>query len=238
MGITNFSISLLEKVIKEPKHKSLADYKPTSVVELGSQNMYTGNEYQLCFADIWYKKNGFTEYRCIDLAGDNNAWRLDLSKPLPKMVTLHGDSNAVTNRMEYDLVTDWGCGEHIVQAEEYKPVSFHGGHINSMYPLGVKNIEEGYYNCWLNKFNLCKNGGVIISENPKSGSWPSHGYSYLTMFFYIGLCEIADLEIIELGENAASGNNVDGWNIHCILLKTGNTFPSFEQFSELQIYKS
>lgn len=216
MGVTNFSISVLEKIVD--------NYHPNSVVELGSQNLYTTTEKNPPFASTWYLKNGFTKYVCIDLAGDNNALKLDLSQP-------------IGINTQFDLVTDFGSGEHCVQMEGYESVAFHDGYINSIYPTKVKNIEEGFYNFWLNKFNLCKTLGIIVSENPKTKSWPDHGYSYLTENFYYQLQQIASIRIIELGEHPASGNDVDGWNIFCVCEKTGTTFPSFEEFSKLDIHK-
>lgn len=225
MGITNFSISLLEKVIKEPRHVSLQHYHPKSVIELGSQNLYTTNEANPPFADVWYKANGFTEYACIDLAGDNGAIKWDLSRPLPEF-------------MDYDLVTDFGSSEHIVQMRGgWRKESFHDGHIHSIYPKEIESIERGYYNCWLNKFNLCKMGGVIISENPKQKNWPEHGYTYVDFNTYWGLSRISGLYIVEIGEHPASGNAETGMNIWCIMKKVENLFPSFEQFSEkVQVY--
>jgi len=147
MGVTNFSVSLLEKVVRR--------YNPKTVIELGSQNLYTTNEDPPPFADRWYKANGFEEYACIDLAGDNGAMMLDLGYP-------------VYFGRQYDLVTDFGSGEHIVQMHLYETVAFHEKRIHSIYPTKIKSIEVGYYNGWLNKFNLCKKDGCIISENPKN----------------------------------------------------------------------
>jgi hypothetical protein len=216
MGITNFSVSLLEKAVEQ--------YRPKTVIELGSQNLYTTIEVNPPFADTWYRSNGFEEYACIDLAGDNGAITWDLSRPLPRF-------------MEYDLVTDFGTSEHCVQMEVFESVAFHGGHINSIYPVEIKDIEEGYYNCWLNKFNLCKTGGYIISENPKTGHWPEHGYTYVDFNTYWQLSRVSGLYIVEIGEHPASGNTTDGYNIWCIMKKVENHFPDFATFKEkVQVY--
>lgn len=230
MGITNFSVSLLERVVK--------DFRPSTVIELGSQNLYTTNEPNPPFADVWYNANGFIDYKCIDLAGDNDAFKVDLSQPivLPNPpFTPRLDGRYLSK--EYGLVTDFGSSEHVVQMDGYHTTAFHDGHIHSVYPIDVKDAEAGYYNCWRNKFNLCRVGGIIVSENPKHENWPLHGFHYLVQDFYIGLCKMADLEIIELGENAASGNDVNGWNIHSMLRRTGDKFPSQEDFWSLPIYK-
>lgn len=230
MGITNFSISLLEKVVK--------DFRPRSVIELGSQNLYTTSDPNPPFADVWYKENGFTGYTCIDLAGDNRAVVIDLSHPFPtpEYSIKNADERPIIRT--YDLVTDWGSSEHVVQMEGYHSVAFHDGHINSIYPTEVKNIEEGYYNCWLNKFNLCKVGGIILSENPKHNHWPGHGFHYIEQEFYEKLERMIDVEIVELGEHPASGNAETGMNVYAILRKTGNNFTALENFWSLPIYKS
>lgn len=217
MGITVFSKSLIQKAIQ---------IKPDiqSVIELGSQNDYTVASDKPPFANGLYSSLGINDYFCIDLAGDNDAWKLDLSKKIP-------DAN-------FDLVTDFGSSEHIVQMKEYQSIPFHEGHINSIYPIGEpENIELGYYNGWLNKFSICKAGGIIISENPMTGHWPEHGYSYLGADFYKELCKIADLELVEDGLEAAMGNTTSGINVWSILKKTGSNFPTFEEFQTLPIFK-
>ena len=104
-----------------------------------------------------------------------------------------------------DIVTDFGTSEHVLN----------------------------YYNCWLNKHNGCKIGGLIISENPKVGNWPNHGLHYLTKEFYTELSKVAGYEIIELGEHPAMGNITDGWNVYCVLRKVSDKFPAAETFYRL-----
>lgn len=218
MGITNFSVSILDKVIKA--------YRPITVIELGSQNLYLSSDPNPPFASEWYRKNGFEEYDCIDLAGDNDALDFDLAYYIDER--FH----------KYDLVTDFGTSEHVVQMDGFTTAEFHEGHIHSVYPIDVKDAEAGFYYCWLNKFNLCKKGGIIISENPKSGHWPDHGYHYITKDFYEKLSDITDLEIVELGESPAAGNYETGMNIYSILKKVGENFTALENFWSLPIYKS
>lgn len=220
MGITSFSFELI-------KRTKLQNMEIKSVIELGSQNDYTTNEPNPPFANNLYKKLGIDHYACIDLAGDNGAFQLDLS-------------GAIKVDDPYNLVTDFGTSCHVVKMVSHTSVAFHNGHINSIYPDNepAKNdIAEGYYNCWLNKFNLCKDGGIIISENPLTQNWENHGYSYLGENFYDELAKVSDLEIIEQGKEAAMGNTTDGWNIWSVLKKTGNHFPSFEDFNKLPIFR-
>lgn len=209
MGYTIQDTTLIEKYLQGVK----------SVLDLGSQSLYIGNEPLPPFVDTWYKSKGVTEYNCIDLAGDNNAWQLDLSH------FLYGN-------FKFDLVVDCGTKEHVVKMKGYDKVPFHGGHINSIYPTEVEDIELGYYNAWTNQHNFLKSGGIMICVNPKTGNWGGHGYTYLTEKFYKDLAANSDYEILELGEWAACGNTVDGWNIYCVLRKKSESFPSFETFKK------
>jgi hypothetical protein len=216
MGYTSFTKQVVQKVLNNSKIGN--------VIDLGSQNDYGIGGDRPPFISEWYKSKGVW-YSCIDLAGDNAALKLDLAYPFE----IH---------KPYDLVVDAGTSEHVVQSDGYEKVSFHEGHINSVYPSLVKSIEAGYYNCWLNKFNLCKEGGYIISENPKTNNWPGHGYTYVDFNTYWQLSRVSELYIVEIGEHPASGNHIDGMNIWCIMKKVGNHFPTFEKFnSSVQTYR-
>jgi hypothetical protein len=219
MGITAYTAENLAMIIKTKKVKS--------VVELGSQNLYIEQPVDKPpFADDWYRSLGVERYVCIDLAGDNNAIRWDLSqeREFPD---------------QYDLVTDIGTSEHIVQMNEYETVAFHDDHIHSVYPKGeVGDKRLGFYNAWLNKHKLCHIGGIIYSENPKTEHWPDHGYSYITPEFYVKLMSMSGYTIHSsiLEEHAAMGNHATGVNVVCALFKYKNKFPSFEEFSTLPIF--
>lgn len=220
MGYTSFTKQLVQKVLDNNKIESVVDF--------GSQNDYEFSSDKPPFISSWYEAKGI-RYVCIDLAGDNNALRLDLSNPLFPIGLPAADP--------FDLVVDAGTGEHLVQMEQYESVAFHDGHIHSIYPTKIKSIEEGYYNGWLNKFNLCKLGGHIISENPKRNNWPDHGYTYVDFNTYWQLSRVSGLYIVEIGEHPASGNEVDGYNIWCIMKKVEDHFPTSEKFkSSVQVY--
>lgn len=109
------------------------------------------------------------------------------------------------NCLYYDIVTDFGTSEHV----------------------------KDFYLCWVNKHHNCKVGGLIISENPKTGNWPRHGHHYITEDFYTKLAYMAGYEIVEIGEFAAEHNEVDGWNIYSVLKKTRKEFISLIQFETL-----
>lgn len=217
MGITSSDIVLIEKAKQiNPGIKS--------VCELGSQNLYLGFDPKPPFASVWYQKEGI-DYSCIDLAGDNHALKYDLGKPFEI-------------DKKFDLVTDFGTSEHVVNMEEFTEVAFHEGHINSVYPKGNFEIESGFYNCWKNKHALLEIGGLMINVNPKTEHWPGHGYTYITEEFYHELVKVAGYEIVEIGENCAMGNCESGKNIFSILRKISDQFPSMDEFSKIKTYKS
>jgi hypothetical protein len=119
----------------------------------------------------------------------------------------------------YDLVTDFGTSEHVGS--------------NGAFDI------KAYYNCWKIKHDLCKNGGLIISENPEPGSWPSHGFNYISQYFYVGLADKLDYTIIELSRYPAMGNQVDGWNTYCVLRKNSDAeFISLQDFKMLGVKRS
>jgi hypothetical protein len=103
----------------------------------------------------------------------------------------------------YDIVNDCGSKEH-VDGNLYQP---------------FKNLHEA-----------CKVGGIMIHENPMTGNWPGHGQHYFTQKFYEQIAKDCDYEILELTEESAMGNDVDGWNVSCVLLKTSDKFCSLKQF--------
>lgn len=217
MGITSHSIQLLEKAISiKPDIKVVAEY--------GSQILYIEERPDMPYASVWYESKGIA-YQCYDLAGGNNAHMLDLSKPLSLWA-------------EHQLVTDFGQTEHIVQAKSFPVTEYDNGKIKSVYPSEIISIEEGYFWAWLNKHHLLEIGGLMVNENPLTGNWPGHGYSYINEDFYHELCKVADYEIIEVDRHPSCGNITDGWNVYSILRKTGNRFPSFEEFNKLPIFRS
>jgi SAM-dependent methyltransferase len=185
MGITSFSISLLEGVIKE--------FHPKNVCELGAQNLYNQPKLPAPYANEFYEAIGI-EYTCIDLSVENNCLVLDLSKPIPE---------GLYNK--FDLVTNFGTSEHV----------------------------SDLYECFKNIHNLCRVGGIIVCENPKTGNWPGHGFHYLTLPFYPELSFLNEYKLINYGEWPAMGNTNDGWNIYAIYQKTKEVFCSKKDFESL-----
>lgn len=112
----------------------------------------------------------------------------------------------------YDVVTDFGTTEH---------------------------VDGNYYQALKNIHDLCKVGGLIVRENPKTGHWPKHGFNYLNIDFYLKLSQLCGYEILDLQEEFAMGNYIDGCNISVVLKKVNNNkFISKEQFFELDYYNA
>lgn len=214
MGYTKFTTDLIGRHLTGIR----------SVLDLGSQNMYLpdSDTAKPPFASAWYSARGI-EYNCIDLAGDNGALKINLAK---KFVPGH----------DYDMVVDAGTSEHVTQMEDFYTQPFHDGHIKSIYHANQptpEQIRAGYFYCWHNKHVFCKPGGLIISENPKSGSWPDHGYSYILASFYEKLAKYGFYDIIELGEYAFNAGAI---NIYSVLRKKKENFLSKELFSTLPTF--
>ena len=147
-------------------------------------------------------------YGSFDASGENNSSTWDLSK----------FNSQIRGLDNWDVVVDAGTSEHVGDNGKFG--------------------WEAIYNCWLNKFNLVRTGGKIISENPKTGNWPGHGFNYYTEDFYRNLEAKSDLKILSLGEHPAMGNTTDGWNIYCVMEKTGEKFPTLAEFKKLGIQTS
>ena len=207
MGITDFSRSLLLDIISK--------HRPQSVIELGSQQLYFNGPNYGKYADLFYRDGYGMDYHCIDLNGENGAYRFDLSKRIGNL------GEASFDPEQFDLVTDFGTSEHV----------------------------QGFYRCWLTKWGLCKKGGAIVSENPKTGNWPGHGFNYVTKEFYVELSKALGMpqpstdcgedpeDRIIVGEHPAMGNTTDGWNVWCIMVKNREEFITEEEFNKLPWHK-
>lgn len=191
MGITSKS----HEVIKDIVLPKFLPANPT-VVELGSQNLYRGegdfvNGKWKYADDMYLKELGFAEYMCIDLNGENDAKKWDLSYP-------------IRTTKEFDLVTDFGTSEH------------------------VKDLHQVFENINL----LCKVGGIMVHENPATGSWPKHGYHYRDINFYVRLAELAGYKMLHSEKHAAMGNSTDGWVILVVMRKEKEGFISMKEFPD------
>lgn len=88
-------------------------------------------------------------------------------------------------------VTDWGTAEHV----------------------------SDLYMCYKNVHAMCMPAGIMFHENPMAGNFPGHGYHFFTQDFFHALAKHAGYVLLQVGENAAYGNTLDGWNVHAVLRK-------------------
>lgn len=174
----------------------------------------------------------------VDLGAQNNYAQPNLPAPyisqwydnkhiLYECIDLSGENRALAADLSellfvstetFDLVVDAGTSEHVGKGGAFS--------------------WEAIYNCWLNKHNLLKIGGLMYNENPETGNWPGHGFNYHTIKFYYQLAELTDYKILDLGEHPAMGNTTDGWNVFSILKKKSEKFPTLEEFIKMDIRKS
>ena len=111
---------------------------------------------------------------------------------------------------KFDVVTDFGTTEH---------------------------VEGNYYQACKNIHDLCKEGGLIIRENPKTGHWKGHGFNYLQMDFYKQVAWLAQYEILDLCEEFAMGNTTDGANVCVVLRKVGDKpFIPEDLFKQIPVF--
>lgn len=218
MGYTAFTKELVEKVIKT--------YNPQSVMDLGAQNDFAQPYLPAPYISDWYDWKGI-RYMCIDLNGENKAYALDLSEPLPEDFIEYrvekGELGAtepfVFSRM-VDMVCDMGTSEHVGKDGKFS--------------------WEAIYNCWLNKWKLLKVGGIMVNENPLTKNWPRHGFNYHTVEFYKELADamLNSMTLLEVGTHPACHNTTDGWNAWAVIRKTGEAFVSLEEFKKMSIKTS
>lgn len=117
--------------------------------------------------------------------------------------------------------------------------------LRELHPFNAKNdivtnfgtaehVDGSLYNPFKNIHNACKVDGIMIHENPKTGNWPSHGQHYFTMGFYPEFAMACGYQVVELTEEPAMGNVIDGWNVSCVLKKlSDNEFITEEQFNKI-----
>lgn len=209
LGYTSFTKELVGNIIKE--------YRPEGVVDLGSENDFSGPNLPAPYISEWYKSMGI-DYYCIDLNGENNAYQLDLGVLLPKDFLNFHSGDFYMTRCRH-LVLDVGTSEHVGREGSFN--------------------WEAIYNCWKNKFDLCRiDGGIIYSENPLSGFWPLHGWNYYTTKFYHELEACSGLRLLKWGTVCAMGNCETGQNAWAVQKKVGDEFPSLEVFKTLSIKQS
>lgn len=92
MGYTGKTIDVMNEIITM--------LKPKTVCDLGAQNNYAQPLLPAPFMSAWWINQGIDEYMSIDLSGENDSKKWNLSEPLK------------TNK-KFDLVVDAGTSEHV-----------------------------------------------------------------------------------------------------------------------------
>lgn len=168
-------------------------------------------------------QNNFSNGEPMDKAPYMSEWYYSKGIVYYDSIDTSGENNCNTTDLskpaivtfKADFVTDFGTSEHIEKKGKFS--------------------WRAIYNCWLNKHNLLKIGGLMINENPKTGNWPDHGFSYYTLDFYIKLISMAGYTMEEFTEIPAMGNTKDGYNIFCVMRKFSDKFPTLEEFKTLDL---
>lgn len=132
-----------------------------SVCELGDQ-LYRANEKRLP-ARYWYQENGCGEYTAIDADGMGTLCA-DLNRPLP------------ANIGTFDLVTDFGTGEHIFNQAQV----------------------------WMTMHEITRNGGHIAFDRPKTG-WPNHGFYNINDCLILDIAAANDYTVVHMATNPYPG---------------------------------
>lgn len=116
----------------------------------------------------------------------------------------------------FDMVTDLGTSEHV------------SPHVS------------GLYACRLNCHNWCREGGVMVFENPKTGNWSKHGHHYFTTEHYRLLSEACDYDVLDLADvppvyfSDFLGHSPDRVEVIAVLRKlSGKPFVSFERYEQI-----
>lgn len=193
MGITGPDLRLLEPFIR-PGLKML---------ELGNQRLYIPGDLYDTPAKAHFTKLG-VEHTSIDLNGLDGALPLDLRDDL-----LVGHPEW---RSGFDLVTDFGCSEHV--------------------------DSPGPWPAWKFVYECARTGGAVVQVLPASGNWPKHGYHYVTKQTYWRLEDIGIYRVKHLESFPLCNNTVDGWVIQAVLEKTGAPWPDAARLEDVPVAKS
>lgn len=108
---------------------------------------------------------------------------------------VHDLSQPIQHPIQYDLTMDFGTIEHVYNME-----------------AALRNMH-----------NLTKAGGIMIRENPEIGSWPMHGFHYISEQWARDFGDMNGYEVLDVRRIGAMGNYIDGWNILAVYRKTATS---------------
>lgn len=113
-------------------------------------------------------------------------------------------SEPLKTNKKFDLVTNAGFMEH------------------------VKDLYQGF----ANMHKLCKVGGFLLNENPRTGNWPEHCYHYFDEKFFLDLAIQAGYEILEIKNTVSAHNYETGNNVFALFKKMKEEFIDRENFPQ------
>lgn len=146
MGIayTHGQLNLLQEACKQER----IVFSGLRIAELGNQMFRSPPLTHEVSGKCVFEALGAT-YTSFDRNGKDGAEKVDLAAPLP--ATWWG---------RFDLVTNWGCSEH---------------------------VKDSQFQCWKNIHFLCNVRGWMLHQIPEVGAWPGHGDWHYTMERVLGL---------------------------------------------------
>lgn len=98
----------------------------------------------------------------------------------------------------------------------------------------IEHVDGSLYQPIKNLHEACAINGIMIHENPKINNWPMHGYHFFTKDFWTFLAMVCNYTLLEVDEEPAMGNNIDGWNICAVLQKANDSeFIGEDKFNEI-----
>lgn len=94
----------------------------------------------------------------------------------------------------------------------------------------VEHVSD-LYNGLLNMHNFAKDGAIMISANPKTGTFASHGYHFFTQGFWIELAFVCGYELIDTYEKSPYSDENPDIEVFAVFKKLStSTFVNREDF--------
>lgn len=114
----------------------------------------------------------------------------------------------------------WDFSEPIKTTKKFDLV------VNAGFIEHVKDLFQAF----ANMDKLCKVGGYLLNENPRTKNWPEHCYHYFDEKFFLDLAIQAGYEILEIKNTVSAHNYETGNNVFALFKKTKEEFIDRESF--------
>ena len=138
------------------------------------------------------------------------------------------------NGIEYACI-DLNGENNAHQIDLAKPISKEDsiGEVDMVVNCGtIEHVPGGIYQPFKTVHELCKVGGIMVHEMPKTGNWLLHGNYWFDHKFYKELAKVCGYEVLDLYEFPAMGNVTDGWTTGAVFKKTKDSkFPTKKDFN-------